>query len=205
MFQLGFQDFPEGNPDEGGDIRMAMKVQPTLETEHLFLRPFDLSDAKRVQALAGDKDVASTTLAIPHPYGNGMAEDWIRTHRGAFEKGELVNFAIVLRSTGELIGAIGLTLSQEHVRAELGYWVGKPYWDQGYCTEAAREIIRYAFGSLALNRVQAMHLSRNPASGKVMRKIGMKHEGRRRQYILKWGFFEDVELYSLLRSEYGDP
>ncbi len=183
---------------------MAMKVQPTLETEHLVLRPFKLSDAERVQALAGDKNIASTTLAIPHPYEDGMTEDWIRTHQIAFEKGELVNYAIVLKSTAELIGAIGLTLSQQHTRAELGYWVGKPYWNQGYCTEAAREMVRFAFQALAINRVQAMHLSRNPASGRVMEKIGMKHEGRRRQYILKWGFFEDVELYALLRSEYGD-
>jgi ribosomal-protein-alanine N-acetyltransferase len=182
---------------------MTLKIQPTLETERLILRPFHLSDAKRVQVLAGEKDIASTTLAIPHPYEDGMAEDWIATHPEAFEKGERVNFAIVLKSSDELIGAIGLTLHQDHVRAEQGYWVGKPYWNHGYCTEAAREVVRYGFEALSLNRIHAMHLSRNPASGEVMKKIGMKHEGKLRQHILKWGTFEDVELYGLMKSEFS--
>jgi ribosomal-protein-alanine N-acetyltransferase len=184
---------------------MTNNVQPTLETERLILRPFDLSDAPMVQLLAGDEAIASTTLIIPHPYEDGLAEEWIRTHPEAFEKGKFINFAIVLKVSGELIGAIGLTLNQEHVHAELGYWIGKPYWNQGYCTEAAREVIRYGFESLSLNRIHAMHLSQNPASGKVMRKIGMRYEGARRQHVLKWGSFEDVELYGILRDEYGAP
>lgn len=181
---------------------MVVKVQPTLEVERLILRPFKLSDTKRVQLLAGDKAIASTTLSIPHPYEDGMAEEWIRTHEEEFEKGEFIHFAIVLKSSQDLIGAMGLNLHKEHAHAELGYWIGKPYWNQAYCTEAAREVIRHGFETLNLNRIHAMHLSRNPASGKVMRKIGMIHEGRRREHILKWGVFEDVEMYGMLRSEY---
>lgn len=181
---------------------MTKKTQPQLETERLILRPFDLSDAKRVQLLAGDEAIASTTLAIPHPYEDGMAEEWIRTHPEAYEKGKSISFAIGMKSSGELLGAISLTFHQEHVHAELGYWVGKPYWNRGYCTEAAREVVRHGFEELSLNRIHAMHLSRNIASGKVMQNIGMKHEGKRRQHILKWGTFEDVELYGLLKSEY---
>ena len=183
---------------------MAIKAQPQLKTSRLILRSFDLADAKKVQILAGDRAIASTTLNIPHPYEDGMAEEWIRTHPEKFQRGEFVNFAIVLRSRNELIGAIGLALHQEHFHAEMGYWVGKPYWNQGYCTEAAREVLRYGFEELSLNRIHVMHLSRNPASGKVMKKIGMIHEGRRRQHILKWGVFEDVELYGLLKSEFED-
>jgi ribosomal-protein-alanine N-acetyltransferase len=181
---------------------MTLKNQPTLKTERLLIRPFELADGPRVQLLAGDKDIASTTLNIPHPYEDGMAEEWISTHREGFEKGEFINFAIVLSSTNELIGAIGLTLRQEHVHAELGYWVGKPYWNSGYCTEASNRVVKYGFEDLSLHRIHAMHLSRNPASGKVMQKIGMKPEGRRREHILKWGTFEDVECYGLLKSEY---
>jgi ribosomal-protein-alanine N-acetyltransferase len=181
---------------------MTNNVQPTLETIRLILRPFDLSDASRVQLLAGDEAIASTTLNIPNPYEDGVAEAWIATHQKGFENGELVNFAIILRTTNELIGTIGLVIQQEHNRAELGYWIGKPYWNQGYCTEAAWEVIRYGFERLSLNRVHAMHLSRNPASGKVMRKIWMRHEGTRRKHILKWGIFEDVELYGILREEF---
>src|SRR5262252_1209729 len=74
-----------------------MKERPTLETTRLILRPFTLGDARDVQRLAGDREVASTTLNVPHPYEDGMAEQWIGTHQEKYERGELVNFAIVRR------------------------------------------------------------------------------------------------------------
>jgi ribosomal-protein-alanine N-acetyltransferase len=180
-----------------------MKGYPTLRTKRLFLRPFTLLDAKRVQELAGDEAIASTTLNIPHPYEDGMAERWIDTHQVSFENDEMIHFAIELESTGMLIGAIGLVLDLKHARAELGYWIGKPYWGQGYCTEAAEAIVQFGFATLGLNRIHASHLSRNPASGRVMQKIGMVHEGHQRKHVLKWDIYEDLELYGLLKTEYA--
>ena len=142
-----------------------MKQCPTIETERLILRPFELSDAKDVQRLAGDWAIADTTLNVPYPYEDGMAEQWISTHEQKFEAGELANFAIVFRAGGTLIGAIGLRIVQRFDRAELGYWIGKPYWNQGYCTEAGHAVLRYGFTELNLNRIHASHLKRNPASG----------------------------------------
>jgi [ribosomal protein S5]-alanine N-acetyltransferase len=178
-----------------------LKNRPRLETERLVLRPFDLNDAPRVQLLAGDRAVAATTKNIPHPYEDGLAEQWIGAHQEHFERGQLVTFAIVLRDGSELIGAIGLTLNLAQERAELGYWIGKPYWGCGYCTEAGHAVLRYAFDTLCLHRVHAHHLSHNPASGRVMQKLGMRHEGRLRQHIKKWDEFLDVEAYGILRSE----
>jgi len=180
-----------------------MSGRPTLETERLVLRPFALSDAPDVQRLAGERDIASTTLNVPHPYEVGTAELWIGTHEESFEAGQLVTFAIVDRATNALLGAIGLTINVEHDRAEMGYWVGKPYWGNGYCTEAAAAVLRYAFDELGLNRVYACHLTRNPASGRVMQKIGMRYEGRLRQHVKKWGQREDLETYGALREEYS--
>jgi ribosomal-protein-alanine N-acetyltransferase len=177
------------------------KSRPTLETRRLILRPFELSDALRVQLLAGDRAVAATTKNIPHPYEDGMAEKWIGSHQEHVEKDRLVTFAIVLKDGGELIGAIGLTLNLAQERAELGYWIGKPYWGCGYCTEAGHAVLGYAFDTLCLHRVHAHHLSHNPASGRVMQKLGMRHEGRSCQHIKKWGEFVDVEAYGILRSE----
>jgi ribosomal-protein-alanine N-acetyltransferase len=179
-----------------------VKQRPTIKSERLLLRPFVLSDAKRVQFLAGNKAIASTTLHIPHPYEDGMAEEWIGTHQEGFEKGELFNFAIELWASKELIGAIGLVVNDEHAHAELGYWIGEPYWNQGYCTEAAFEVLRYGFEEIGLNRIYAMHLSRNPASGRVMEKVGMLHEGCRRQHFQKWGIFEDVEFYGIIGIDF---
>ena len=173
---------------------------PRLETERLVLRPFLTSDAPEVMRMAGDADIAATTLNIPHPYEPGMAETWIASHQEGFESGKVVNFAITRREDGALVGAIGLVLTAAHRRAELGYWVGKEHWNRGYATEAAGAVLRHGFEVLALHRIEAHHMSRNPASGRVMQKNGMQHEGRLAQHVLKNGVFEDLELYGLLRA-----
>ena len=179
--------------------------QPTLETERLRLRPFTLGDAGAVQAFAGAREVAATTLTIPHPYKDGMAEAWIRTHAPGYEADEQATFALTLRQTQQLVGAIGLVINRPNGRAELGYWVGIPFWNQGYATEAAREILRFGFEELDLNRIFAQHLTRNPASGRVMEKAGMQHEARLRQHINKSGRFEDIDLYGVLAEEWRLP
>ena len=159
-----------------------MKQRATLHTQRLILRPFEIADALDVQRLAGDQAIADTTLNIPHPYEDGMAEQWISTRQPQFEAGELANFAIVLRATGELVGAIGLVINRRFDHAELGYWIGRPYWKQGFCTEAGRAVLRYGFTELNLNRIHAYYLSRNPAPGRVMEKLGMTREGLLRQH-----------------------
>lgn len=179
-----------------------MAERPTIETARLTLRPFTLGDAPQVQRLAGAAEIAATTAYIPHPYPDGGAEEWIGGHQEAFERGENLELAITRRMDGALVGAICLMLDLRHAHAELGYWVGVPYWGQGYCTEAAGALVGYGFRELGLNRVFAVHFSRNPASGRVMQKIGMTHEGRQRGHIRKGERFEDLELYGILRSEY---
>lgn len=181
-----------------------MGQQPELISERLLLRPFNLADAPIVQKMAGDKAIASMTLNIPHPYEDGMAEEWIGTHRQSFEAGKEAVFAITLQEDDALIGAIGLTINQEHERAEMGYWIGKPYWGNGYCTEAAREVVKFGFTELALTRIQATHFAQNPASGRVMQKIGMTYEGCLRQYVKKWDNFIDLKMYSILKAEYAE-
>jgi RimJ/RimL family protein N-acetyltransferase len=166
------------------------------------LRPFTLGDAPELQRLVGEREIADTTLNIPHPYTDGMAEAWIGTHHSAFESRETITLAIEARDTGRLVGAMGMRLHLANESAEIGYWIGRVYWGRGYCTEAGRAMLDYAFGELGLNRVHAAHLSRNPASGRVMTKLGMMHEGRQRQHVKKWGVFEDIEKYGILRSEY---
>lgn len=181
-----------------------MKAMPQLETGRLVLRPFTTADAAEVRRLAGDRAIADTTLNIPHPYEAGMAEAWIGTHQDTFDREQGVTLAITRKPDGVLVGAIGLMGLVKGHQAELGYWIGKPYWSEGYCTEAARVLLRYAFTDLALVRVHATHLTRNPASGRVMQKIGMRHEGCRRHHVKKWDQLEDVELYGILRQDWDE-
>lgn len=181
-----------------------MPKPPALQTRRLLLRPFRLRDAPSVRRLAGDRRIASTTLELPHPYEKGMARTWIRTHRDLFGRRRAVHFAIALRERDELIGAIALRLEEAHDRAEMGYWIGVPYWGQGFATEAAAALLDYGFRDLALNRIYACRMTRNPASGRVLEKIGLQHEGRLRRHVRKWDSYEDLEVYGILRSEWAE-
>ena len=178
-----------------------MSEPPRLETDRLRLRPLELADATEVQRLAGDRLIAATTLNIPHPYPDGAAEEWLRRSAERAAAGEVLSYAVERRSDGALVGSVSLSIEREHDRAELGYWIGVPYWGQGYATEAAGELVRYGLETLGLNRIYAYHFPANPASGRVLQKIGMAYEGRRRQHSLKWGEYMDSESYAILRSD----
>lgn len=153
-----------------------------------------MADAGRIRELAGAREVALNTLTIPHPYPDGAAETFISK-----ESEDVVRFAI---DDGQLVGVIGLHLNRQDNRAELGYWIGVPYWGRGYATEAAAEVVRHGFEDLGLNKIYAGYFSRNPASGNVLRKIGMRHEGTLRQQHRKWDEYVDVEFYAILRQEF---
>ena len=171
-----------------------------LKTERLLLRPFTIADAEDLQRLAGDREVARTTLLIPHPYPDGAAEEWIQFQSEKLEHQR--PFAITLGQSGELIGAIGLVVDSAHRRAEMGYWIGVPYWNRGYASEAAAAIVGWGFEALELERVFAMHFSGNAASGRVLAKLGMTHEGSLRQHAIKWDQRVDVEMWGILREEW---
>lgn len=175
---------------------------PTLTTARLLLRPFVASDAPAVERLAGAWEVADTTLRIPHPYPAGSAAAWIAEHETAWNAGQRLPLAVArAEAPDELVGSIALAIDAEHSRGELGYWIGVPFWGHGYATEAARAVVSFAFTSLGLNRVQARHFLRNPASGRVLEKIGMRLEGVHRQAYRRWGRFEDVAVYAILAAE----
>lgn len=179
-----------------------MAELPQLQSERLRLRAFTPDDAPEVERLAGEREVAAGTLTMPHPYPAGAAAIWIATHAGGVEREDGLTLAVERLVDGALLGAISLRIEREHERAELGYWIGRPHWGRGYATEAAAAIVGYAFEQLGLNRVYAYHFSTNPASGRVLQKIGMRHEGVRRQHHRKWGELVDNDAYGILRSEW---
>jgi RimJ/RimL family protein N-acetyltransferase len=176
--------------------------QPTLPGERLVVRPFTFEDAPRVEALAGAREIADTTAHVPYPYPAGGAATWIATHSDRWAAGEGAPFAIATPDDG-LVGAIGLIISLRRNAAELGYWIGFPYWGRGFATEAARTLLDFGFGTIGLNRIQATYFTRNPASGRVMEKLGMQTEGIFRQAERKWGVYEDVAQKAILRSEWA--
>lgn len=158
----------------------------------ITLRPFTLDDAPRVQLLAGDFAVAETTALIPHPYGSGMAEEWIGTHQRDRDRGHSFTYAITRAGDGLLVGAIDVRpKADEH--ENFGYWIGVPYWGCGYATSAARAVVALTFSYLECDQVTASHLVRNPASGRVMEKCGLtlvqtinrEHRGKREAFHVR--------------------
>ncbi|MGB5303829.1 MAG: GNAT family N-acetyltransferase, partial [Gemmatimonadota bacterium] len=125
---------------------------------------------------------------------------WIESHVDAFRDRERVALAIA-DSNAVLVGAISLRLDLGHRRAELGYWIGLPFWGRGYATEAVVAMVEYGFKELGLNRIFAHHLARNPASGRVLEKAGFVHEGLHRAHVLKNGRFEDLHSFAVLRAD----
>jgi ribosomal-protein-alanine N-acetyltransferase len=191
-----------------------MEPYPTLHTERLVLRAFTLDDAPTLRQLAQAREVARTMLNLPHPFEDGMAEEWIRGLRPKFESGKGTTFAVVLREEGTLVGTISLytrapdgtaVLGQEGTGL-LGFWIGVAYWNEGYATEAVAEVVRYGFEERGLRRIRANHFGTNVSSGRVLRKVGMSHAGTRPNYYEKWGKAEDREEYLLhVRDWHGSP
>jgi ribosomal-protein-alanine N-acetyltransferase len=175
-----------------------MAATLTLETDRLQLRQYTEADIPELIPLIGAHEVAATTLRIAHPYTEQDAKGFLAL---ASDPNKLW-LAITLKNEGRQIGGIGLRVDPAQQHAELGYWLGVNYWGKGYATEAAREMLRYGFEDLGLHRIVASHFKHNPASGHILKKIGMRHEGCQREHLLKWGQFVDSELYGVLRQEW---
>jgi RimJ/RimL family protein N-acetyltransferase len=179
-----------------------VSATPTLQTARLLLGAFEPADGPELQRLAGAREIADTTVAIPHPYDLDHATAWIGHQRRESVRGRTTNFAIRLLPGAVLIGCAGLRdIDREHLQAELGFWIGLEWWGQGYASEAAAEVIRFGFEQLGLNRICAHHMARNPAAGQVLLHVGMHREGLLRERVRKWGVYEDVILYAILRED----
>jgi len=195
--------FHQGTPSPSSSTVCSRDVGVKLETGRLILRPLVIEDAPVVARLAGRREIADTTLSIPHPYSEQQAREWIAMRSGQGKPGKEVVFALTLKPDGKLIGAMGLgDIGAEHCHAEMGFWIGVDCWGKGFATEAARAVIRFGFEELKLNRIYAHYMVRNPASGRVLDKVGMRREGLLRQRMRKWGVFEDVVLMAILRDDW---
>ena len=158
-----------------------------------------MADAPDLRRLAGAREVALNTLRIPHPYPDGAAEAWIA------KQGSTPEIVFAIEYQGRFTGAIGLVPDRDHERAELGYWIGVPFWGKGFATEAGKAVLQFAFNEQKLHKVSAQVFSRNAASVRVLQKIGMTCEGTLRHHFKKWGEFVDVDYYAIIRGDQPRP
>ena len=173
-----------------------------IETERFFIRHFNFDDINEVVRLCNNINVYKGTLALPYPYTIEAAKSWIETHDQNRLNQKYYDFAITDKKSGKLLGAIGLSYSQNHHHGEAGYWIGEEYWSQGIASEALSAILKYAFEILHYNRVYAKHFGFNTASGKVMQKCGLIYEGSLKKHIFKDNQYHDIECYGITVDRY---
>lgn len=175
---------------------------PTLQTPRLTLRRAAMRDAEDIYAYSRDPDVARHVLWDAHR-SIFDSRAYLRFLLRQYREGKPASYCIVLKETGHVIGTIGfMSYNQENSTVEVGYSLSKAHWNRGYATEALRALLKLAFHDMRLHRVEAQHEVDNPASGAVMRKCGMRHEGTLRGRIYNKGRFSDVELYAILRGDW---
>ena len=174
-----------------------------ITTERLIIRPLEDDDYIRVYECCNDYDVVRMTLAMPWPYTEECAKSWIASTLENFKNGKSYEFGICLKDKPKsVVGCVSLVLGKgDAKKAELGYWVDKKLWGNGIATEATKALINYGFNDLGLNSIFARHYDINPASGRVMTKVGMRYVGRMRQHECRFGEYHDVEYYDLLNTD----
>ncbi len=143
-------------------------VKP-ISTRRLVLRPLNDGDVPELAQLAGDWDVARMTARIPYPYSEELAREWVAS-LGADE------FVRMVTLKGTLIGAVGY-VAEAHGSAEIGYWIGKPWWGRGFATEAAGALVRHCFTAGGFKTLTCCHFADNPASARVIQKLGFTAAG----------------------------
>ncbi len=171
-----------------------------IESARLVLRPLRLEDAADIQRMAGEWEVARYTANIPHPYEAGMAEAWIKSHRDDFE----IVFAIERRQDGVLVGCIGVEPDATTREAEVGYWIGRPYWGGGYATEALSALVDHVFATFDVDRARAAAMPDNRASIRVQEKVGFRYVGVKFQAAPARGGAIGVQVRALDRQRWQE-
>jgi RimJ/RimL family protein N-acetyltransferase len=178
-------------------------IPTEIASERLILRPVALADSARIQAVAGQRELADTMISIPHPLSARAAERYVRTRLGQMRRGRGLALVFWVPPGRDLQGLVELrAIDREHALGELSFWLAPDARGRGYMGEAIGVVLGIAFEALGLNRLYAYHMVRNPASGRVLERHGFRVEGLLRQRVRKWGLFEDVVLQALLRADW---
>jgi RimJ/RimL family protein N-acetyltransferase len=169
-----------------------------LNTARLTLRPLARADIARLIALANNWSVASRLGRMPHPYGEGEAEAFFATWA---EKRAPQDTVLAIANADGLIGCTGLHC-HDGTACELGYWLGEPYWGQGYASEAVGALVDHGFWVEERPQITAGHFIDNPASGRVLEKLGFRYIGEARRFCLARGCEVASREMSLSRADW---
>jgi ribosomal-protein-alanine N-acetyltransferase len=172
-----------------------------LESERLLLREPELSDAPAIAALMNDWDVVKNLSRAPFPYREEHAHEFLARQEEGRAKGTDFTFTLVRKSDRAMIGKCGLHLQEAGF--EMGYWLGRPYWNQGYATEAAAQVLMFGFRNLRAEHIWAGWFHDNPASGHVLEKLGFRPNGSARRDCAARGETVLCNQVTMSRAEFG--
>ena len=176
---------------------------PELRTPRLRLRKLTMRDAQDIYRYSRDPEVARHVLWDAHR-SIGDSRAYLRFMLRRYRGHEPASWGIEYLENGRIIGTIGFMWVQEdNAAAEVGYSLAREYWGRGIMTEALGAVLEYGFDHMNLNRIEAQHETTNPASGAVMRKCRMQHEGTLRSRLFNKGRYVDVELYAILKRDFN--
>jgi len=175
---------------------------PVLESERLKLRAFEDRDVARLVHTCAPKNVAQNTRTLPHPFTEKDARDFLERCAREYAEGKFICWAACRKPDGLLVAHVGMRTNRAHNNAELGYIVAPDEQGKGYATESALAAIRWAFGPAGLHRVEAGWYPHNPASGRVLEKLGFTREGMVREAALRFGQYYDCIIMGMLKREF---
>jgi ribosomal-protein-alanine N-acetyltransferase len=169
--------------------------------DQVHLSEFQSSDKDALTQHLNDRDIYEHTLRIPFPYTDADADEWLAlAAKITKQQGRPVHWAI--RTTDDtLIGGCGfdgIQVCKSH-RAEVGYWLAKPFWGRGIMTAVVQRVCQHAFEEFGVAKLTAHVFPHNPASARVLEKCGFQQEGFLRKHFLKDGKFIDARLFALLK------
>jgi len=165
----------------------------------IILRTLRMSDAEDIYEYCKDREVSRYTQNMPYPYKRKYAAEFIKICEKNWK--QKTGYTYGIEYNGKIIGNVGLAIKPGKI-AEMGYSLSREYWGKGIMTEASKLMLREAFKRLKLHKIYATHHPKNPASGKVMQKTGMKYEGLLREHSFAKGKYWDLVQYGILRREY---
>ena len=170
-----------------------------LETERLLLRPPQAADIGHFVPLLNDFDVSRNLSRVPHPYTEDDGCAFVVRAADERSRGEHFTFSVLRKKDAAFLGMCGVHPARDF---EIGYWFGKPYWGQGYATEAASRVVVFAFDLLEAERLLAGWFEDNPASGRVLVKLGFRPAHTEERVSLSRGCAVYCHLMMIERSEF---
>ena len=174
-----------------------------FETERLIIREYRSSDVEDFLKVVTQENIYATTYGIPRNYPKKRAKQWLKFVRSNIKNMQSYEFDMFLKENEQYIGNVGLiNISMDHNHADISYYIDTGMRNHGYTTEAALEMLRFGFEILGFEKISGLCMSKNPASRRVMEKIGMTYEGTLRNDLKKDGIYYDIDHLSILKNEY---